>query len=63
MRGSTVKKIKKFVQILIENTPPEERNKTPEQMFEEVKLFWGQDPKTRKFVDKVVKGQLKEGEF
>lgn len=63
MRGSTVKKIKKFVQILIENTPPSERTKTPEQMFEEVKGFWGQDAKARKFIDKVVKGQLKAGEF
>lgn len=58
MRGTTVKKIKRFVQILIANTPQEQRTKTPEQMFEEVKSFWGQDPKVRKFVNLVVDGKL-----
>lgn len=58
MRGSTIKKIKEFVDILIENTPPEQRNKSREQMINEVKSFWNQDPKARKFVHDVVNGNV-----
>ncbi len=63
MRGSTKKKIEKFVDELIKNTSETERKqKTKEQLIEEVKILWmKQGKKAQKFVDKVVKGQLNEG--
>jgi len=53
MRGSTIKKISKFVDILIKNTPPEEQIKSRPEMINEVKLFW-KDKKAQKFVNDIV---------
>lgn len=62
MSGSATKKLKKiekFVDILILNTPPEELNKSRDMLIEEVKL---QLRKTGKdgliFIDKVISGEF-----
>lgn len=60
MRGSTVKKINKFVDLLIANTPKDQITKTRSQLVDEVKKFWYKDPKARKFVHKVVNGEIGE---
>jgi hypothetical protein len=58
MRGSTVKKINDFVDKLIAQTPPEEIDKSREQMITEVKRMWktGKNPQT--FIKKVLKGDF-----
>lgn len=59
MRGSTVKKINKFVDMLILNTPEGELDKTREQLVSEMKVHWQTKGKAgRKFVDKVIDGSF-----
>jgi len=59
MRGSAKKKIEQFVDILIQNTPPEELNKTREAMIAEVKSFWkSKDKEKQKFIHKVYSGDF-----
>jgi len=60
MRGSTKKKIEKFVDNLILNSTDEERNgKSKDQLINEVKVFWIKKGKEgQQFIDKVVKGEL-----
>lgn len=60
MRGKTAKRLKKFVDILIENTPQDQLDKSKEQLLNEVKEFWYKDPNSRKFIDKVVGGDIEE---
>lgn len=61
MRGKTVKNIRKFVTIIMENTKEEERsNKTKRQMVREVKKFWVGNPEKQKFVKMVLNGEIKE---
>lgn len=57
MRGKSLKKIKKFVDELIANTPPEQIVKTREQMIEEVKVFWKKSGEAKEFVDLIVSGK------
>ena len=54
MRGKTVKKINKFVDILINNTPEEERIKSRSEMIKEVRKFWRGNKEKQKFVNIVV---------
>lgn len=60
MRGKTVKKIRKFVKTLIENTPEEQRgNKTEKMMYKEMKTLWYTQGKSgQKFVNFVLEGNL-----
>ena len=57
MRGKTVKKINKFVDILINNTPEEERIKSRSEMIKEVRKFWRGNKEKQKFVNLVVAGE------
>ena len=56
MRGKTVKKINKFVNDLIAQTPEEQRTKTKEQMIKEVKGFWKNSQNAKKFINHTLKG-------
>lgn len=60
MRGKTVKKLKKFVRILIENTPEEERtNKSERKLYKDMKSLWYSEGKRgRKFIEFVNSGNL-----
>lgn len=58
MRGTTVKKINKFIDILMENTPKDQPTKSKKQMFKDVKAMWYKNPQARKFVNQVVKGEI-----
>jgi glyceraldehyde-3-phosphate dehydrogenase/erythrose-4-phosphate dehydrogenase len=61
MRGTTVKNIRRFVDIIISNTPEEERSgKTKRQMVNEVKKFWVGNPEKQKFVKLVLNGEIKD---
>lgn len=61
MRGTTVKNIRRFVDIIIANTPEEERSgKTKRQMVNEVKRFWVGNPEKKKFVRMVLNGEIKD---
>lgn len=53
MNGKTVKKINKFVDIIIANTPEDQRTKSRDEMITEVRQFWGSS-KAQKFVNKIV---------
>jgi hypothetical protein len=53
MNGKTVKKINRFVDILIANTPEDQQHKTRDEMIAEVREFWG-SPVAQKFVNKIV---------
>lgn len=59
MRGKSVKKIKKFVDHLIANTPAAELTKSKEEMVEEVKEFWKRNNTTKEFIDKVLKENIR----
>jgi hypothetical protein len=60
MRGKTVKKLRNFIKILIENTPEEQRNKSESQLYEEMKSLWyTQGQRGQKFIDFVIKGNIK----
>lgn len=60
MRGKTCKKLKKFVNILIENTPEDERtNQSHRQLYQSMKKLWYSEGKRgRKFIDFVNSGNL-----
>lgn len=60
MRGKTCKKLKKFVRILIENTPEEERtNQSERQLYKNMKRLWySEGQRGRKFIEFVNSGNL-----
>lgn len=53
MRGKTCKKLKKFVNFLINNTKQEELgDKTPRKLYKEMKVNWKREGKRgRQFID------------
>ena len=60
MRGSTVKKINAFVDKLIAETPPDQIDKSREQMIENVKHMWKTGIKPKEFIKKVLNGTFDE---
>jgi len=61
MRGSTVKKLSKFADVLIANSTEQERKDKPKhQVVNELKVHWKTKGKTgRKFIDDVLSGKIK----
>lgn len=58
MRGKTAKKLRKFVQLLVLNTPKDKQTKSSKQLFKETKILWYQKKGAKQFVNKVVSGEL-----
>lgn len=63
MRGTTVKKLNKFVEMIIADTPPAELTKSVEEthkaLLNSVKREWHKNgPVGKKFVNKVVNGEF-----
>lgn len=59
MRGTTVKKIRRFVKCLIANAGENEISKTPAQLYKESKKNWYRHGKAgQKFINLVVTGQF-----
>jgi hypothetical protein len=58
MRGTTVKNLNRFVDILILNTPPDQLSKNRDELIKEVKHFWYKSPQAKKFIHKVISGEI-----
>ena len=58
MRGATKKRIDKFIDILIANTPPEQITKSRTEMVEEVKKYWkSKDKQKQEFIHHILTGK------
>lgn len=59
MRGVTIKRLRKFAEYLITNTPENKQNKTKNQMVKELKIHWKTQGKIgQKFIRETLAGKF-----